>query len=53
MGLYSPDNTVRTLTELFCDRISFVNDKVLVEDLEYLAPLEVGHFEIVLLSRTK
>ena len=45
-----PDDTVRTLTELLCDCISFVDDKVLVEDLEYFASLEVGHRGTALLA---
>ena len=51
--MYSPDDTVCTLTEFLCDCISLVDDEVLVEDLEYFAPLEVGHPEIVLLGLQK
>ena len=39
-----PDDSVGTLAKLLCDGIAFVNNKVLVEDLENLASREVRHF---------
>ena len=41
MGL--PDDAVRALTELLGDGVALVDDEVLVEDLEDLAPREIGH----------
>jgi hypothetical protein len=38
-----PDDAVGTLTELFCNIVALVDDKLLVEDLEDLAVGEVGH----------
>jgi hypothetical protein len=38
-----PDDAVGTLTELLCDIVALVDDKLLVEDLEDLAVGEVGH----------
>jgi len=37
--LYSPDNTISTLSKLFGHIVAFINDEVLVEDLEDLPPL--------------
>lgn len=39
----SPYYAVGSLTQLLGDGISFVNDKVLVKDLEYLSSLEIRH----------
>lgn len=41
----SPDNAIGTLTKLLGDSIALVNNEVLVEDLEDLAPGEVRHGE--------
>ena len=40
------DDAVCALAQLFGDGVAFVNDEVLVEDLEHLAALQgrVGHF---------
>lgn len=42
-GRHVPNDAICTLTQLFCDSVSFVNDEVLVEDLEDLAARHVGH----------
>jgi hypothetical protein len=38
-----PDNTISTLTKLLCDRVSFINDKVLVKNLKHLSSYEICH----------
>ena len=42
-----PYNAVGSLAQLLCYVISLVNDEVLVEDLEDLAPLQVSHLVAV------
>ena len=39
----TPDNAVSSLTKLLCHGISFIDDKVLIEDFENLPPLQVRH----------
>jgi hypothetical protein len=34
-----PDNTISTLTQLLCHRVSLIDNKVLVEHLEHLSAL--------------
>lgn len=41
--VHVPDDTIGTLAKLLRDSISLVNNKILVEDLEDLAPLKIGH----------
>ena len=36
-----PDNSIRPLTEFFCNSVSLINNEVLVEDLEDLPSLKV------------
>jgi hypothetical protein len=45
MSVGLPDNSISTLTKLFCDHISLINNEVLVEHLEGLPSLksEVRH----------
>ena len=43
-----PDDAVCALTQLFCDGVSFVNNEILIEDLEGLAPSQVPHICYVL-----
>lgn len=45
------DNAIRALAHLFRDRVAFVDDEVLVEDLEDLAAVQrrVAHFVLCLL----
>lgn len=38
-----PDNAVCALAQLLGDIVALIDDKVLVEDLEDLATLQVGH----------
>ena len=38
-----PDDAVGALAQLFGNRISLIDDEVLVKDLEDLASLQVGH----------
>ncbi len=38
-----PDNTIRTLAQLFCHSVPLIDGEVLVEDLEDLAPSQVPH----------
>jgi hypothetical protein len=38
-----PNDTVGTLTQLFGNSVVFIDDKVLVEDLEDLATLKLSH----------
>jgi hypothetical protein len=45
-----PDNAVSTLAQLLGHSVSLVDNKVLVEDLEDLAALEISHGERVLRS---
>jgi hypothetical protein len=33
-----PDNAICALTQLFCDGVSVINNEILVEDFEHLAP---------------
>lgn len=40
---HSPNNSVCSLAQLLGDGVALVDDKVLVEDLEGFAALEVGH----------
>ena len=42
-----PDNSISTLSKFLCYGVSLINDKVLVEDLEYFATLELGHGDVV------
>ncbi len=39
----SPDDAVGSLAQFLGDRVSLVDDEVLVEDLENLSSLQVGH----------
>jgi hypothetical protein len=39
----SPDNTVGSLAELLGNGVALIDHKVLVEDLEYFASLEIRH----------
>lgn len=48
MEAHIPDDTISTLSQLLCDSVSLVHDEVLVEDLEDLAPLQIGHGERLL-----
>lgn len=45
-GRHIPHDAIGTLTQLFSDGVSLVNDKVLIEDLEDLAPRHVRHREV-------
>jgi len=38
-----PDNAISSLAKFLRDRVSLVNDKVLVEDLEHLSTREICH----------
>jgi hypothetical protein len=38
-----PHDAIGTLSQLFCDIVSFVNDKVLVEHLEILPASHIRH----------
>ena len=38
-----PDYAIGSLAKLLSDIVTFINDKVLVEDLEDLAALEISH----------
>ncbi len=40
-----PDNTIGSLAQLLGHRVSLINDKILVEDLEDLTSLEISHDE--------
>lgn len=40
-----PDDTIGALTKLFGDGVALVNDEVLIEDLEGLAPLKFRHVD--------
>lgn len=41
------DNTICSLTELFSDSVSLVDDEFLIEDLERLPPVEIAHGDCV------
>jgi hypothetical protein len=43
----SPDNTVGTLPKLLGDCVALIDNEVLVENLEDLAPRKIGHCEAV------
>lgn len=47
----SPDDAVGALSKLLGDGVALIDDKVLVEDLEDLPSLEVGHGERVCAGR--
>lgn len=38
-----PDDSVGTLSKLLCHGVSLIDNKILVEDLEDLSSLKVGH----------
>ena len=40
---FLPDNTISSLSQLFGDSVSLVNDEVLVEDFKHLPPLKIRH----------
>ena len=40
---YSPNDTVRSLTELLRDVVALINDEVLIENLEHLSALKIRH----------
>ena len=40
-----PDNTIRSLAQLFCHGVSVVHDEILVKYLEDLPATQVTHFE--------
>ena len=40
---FVPDYAIGSLAKLLCNIVTFINNKVLVEDLEDLAALEISH----------
>jgi len=50
---YIPDDTIGALAQLLGHRVALVDDKVLVEDLEHLASLQIRHCRDLLASLGK
>lgn len=45
-----PNNSVSSLTKLFGHIVAFIDDEILVEDLEDLSALKICHVESMLVS---
>lgn len=42
---HSPHDAVGSLAQLLCNGVALVHDEVLVEDLEDLSSLQIGHLD--------